>query len=297
MGASRASTSTSNSVVKKRDVLAEIDPTLYGQQVTQVRGRAARSLRAREGHDGHDADHAERVQKLYAELASRPTSIPRKGNYDVAVAAVNAANASINSQGSAQLVQSVTNVGFTKIEPAGRRRRRHARHRPGSTSSRASGRPSVRHRGDLRRCVSSRTSTKRTWASLCARRWKPKRSSTLPSARRSTASCRFATARTRSRVSSPYSAGRRVENLEENFVPHDGHRRSHVAKGALAFAERALRFRSPRRRPQPMVEWGVSPSRRRRRKRSGARSRALVDKPVATKKTRRRICRFTELTD
>ncbi len=107
-----------NSVVKKGDVLAEIDPTLYGQQVTQVQA-AVEAQRAQLASAKATMDTTriqyERVQKLYAQnLASRSDVDTAKGNYDVAVAGVNAANASINSQ-VAQLQQSVTNVGFTKI--------------------------------------------------------------------------------------------------------------------------------------------------------------------------------------
>jgi HlyD family secretion protein len=107
-----------NSVVKKGDVLAEIDPTLYGQQVTQVQAAVeAQRAQLASAKATMDTTHIqyERVQKLFAQnLASRSDVDTAKGNYDVAVAGVNAANASINSQ-VAQLQQSVTNVGFTKI--------------------------------------------------------------------------------------------------------------------------------------------------------------------------------------
>jgi HlyD family secretion protein len=107
-----------NSVVKKGDVLAEIDPTLYGQQVTQaqaaVDSQRAALLSAKATLEATKAAY-ERVMKLYAQnLASHADVDTAKGNYDVAVANVGSAQASIASQ-AAQLSQSVTNVGFTKI--------------------------------------------------------------------------------------------------------------------------------------------------------------------------------------
>ncbi|HEX4517532.1 MAG TPA: biotin/lipoyl-binding protein, partial [Polyangiaceae bacterium] len=91
-----------NSVVKKGDVLAEIDPTLYGQQVTQVQAAVeAQRAQLASAKATMDTTHIqyERVQKLFAQnLASRSDVDTAKGNYDVAVAGVNAANASINSQ-------------------------------------------------------------------------------------------------------------------------------------------------------------------------------------------------------
>ncbi len=107
-----------NSVVKKGDVLAEIDPTLYGAQVTQSRANLdaqraqlesakASLLTAQAAYD--------RVQKLYAQsLASKADVDNAKGQDDVAVANVSSAQAAIGAT-AAQLSQSETNIGFTKI--------------------------------------------------------------------------------------------------------------------------------------------------------------------------------------
>jgi HlyD family secretion protein len=107
-----------NSIVHKGDVLAEIDPTLYGQQVTQVQASVqAQKANLESAKATLETTKAQfdRVQKLYAQnLASKADVDTAKGNYDVALASVNAANASIAAQ-SAQLQQSLTNVGFTKI--------------------------------------------------------------------------------------------------------------------------------------------------------------------------------------
>ena len=107
-----------NSRVKKGQVLAVIDPTLYGQQVTQ----AEASLEAQKAQlESAKATletarvNYERVQKLFAQnLASRADVDSAKGNYDVAIAGVGSARAAMAST-DAQLSQSRTNVGFTKI--------------------------------------------------------------------------------------------------------------------------------------------------------------------------------------
>lgn len=107
-----------NSVVKKGDVLAEIDPTLYGQQVTQARASVqAQQAQLESAKATLESTKAvyERALKLFAQnLASKADVDTAKGAYDVAVASISSANASIAAQ-SAQLSQSVTNVGFTKI--------------------------------------------------------------------------------------------------------------------------------------------------------------------------------------
>ncbi len=107
-----------NSIVHKGDVLAEIDPTLYGQQATQaqasVQAQKAQLESAKATLETTKAQF-DRIQKLYQQnLASKADVDTAKGSYDVALAGVNAANASIAAQ-TAQLQQSVTNVGFTKI--------------------------------------------------------------------------------------------------------------------------------------------------------------------------------------
>jgi HlyD family secretion protein len=100
------------------DVLAEIDPTLYGQQVTQAQAAVEAQRAALDSAKGTLEQMRaayDRTTKLYAQnLASRADVDTAKGNLDVALAAIASANAQIASM-NAQLSQSVTNVGFTKI--------------------------------------------------------------------------------------------------------------------------------------------------------------------------------------
>ncbi len=100
------------------DVLAEIDPTLYGQQVTQAQAAVQAQRAALDSAKGTLEQMRaayDRTTKLYAQnLASRADVDTAKGNLDVALAAIASANAQIASM-NAQLSQSVTNVGFTKI--------------------------------------------------------------------------------------------------------------------------------------------------------------------------------------
>jgi HlyD family secretion protein len=121
-----------NSVVKKGDVLAEIDPLIYGTQVNaqaanlasqraqleQAKASAASSkaqaLTARAAYD--------RTQRLFEQnLASHADLDTAKGNfeaaaaqYDAALASIDAQTATINAQ-KAQLSQSTANLGYTKI--------------------------------------------------------------------------------------------------------------------------------------------------------------------------------------
>jgi HlyD family secretion protein len=107
-----------NSVVKKGDVLAEIDATVYGAQVNQ--GQASLlAQRAQVESSKANAEatrlNYERIQKLSAQgLASRGELDAAKGQYEVAMAQVNAAQAQVAAI-NAQLVQSQSNVGFTKL--------------------------------------------------------------------------------------------------------------------------------------------------------------------------------------
>ncbi len=107
-----------NSMVHKGDVLAEIDPTISNQQVMQAQAsvQATRAtLEASKATAETSRIAFERVQKLYQQnLASKADVDSAKGSYDVAMANVNNAHAAIAGQ-SAQLSQSITNVGFTKI--------------------------------------------------------------------------------------------------------------------------------------------------------------------------------------
>ncbi len=107
-----------NSVVKKGETLAEIDPTIYGTQVNAMQANLA-SQKAQLESAQASSDTAriayERVQRLYAQnLASKGDLDAAKGQYDVALANALAAKASIGSI-QAQLVQSQTNVIYTKI--------------------------------------------------------------------------------------------------------------------------------------------------------------------------------------
>jgi HlyD family secretion protein len=121
-----------NSVVKKGDVLAEIDPQIYGTQVSaqaaNLAAQRAQLEQAKANTEGVKAQVEtarvafERVQKLYANnLASKADLDTAKGQYDTfkaqydaAVANVSSAQAAIAAQ-AAQLNQSTTNLGYTKI--------------------------------------------------------------------------------------------------------------------------------------------------------------------------------------
>jgi HlyD family secretion protein len=121
-----------NSVVKKGDLLAEIDPLIYGTQVSaqqanlsasraqleQVRAAAA-SSRAQRDIARVTAD---RTQRLFDQnLASRGDLDTAKGNLEAATAQYEAAMATVHSQEAAigaqtaQLRQSSANLGYTKI--------------------------------------------------------------------------------------------------------------------------------------------------------------------------------------
>lgn len=107
-----------NSPVKKGDVLAEIDPTFYGAQVSQ----SAASLSAQQAQIESSKANAlaakanyERLKKLAAQnLAGSAEVDAARGQYEVAEAQVVANRAQSNAL-SAQLSQAQTNAGFTKI--------------------------------------------------------------------------------------------------------------------------------------------------------------------------------------
>ncbi len=121
-----------NSVVKKGDVLAEIDPAIYGTQVSaqaaNLAGQKAQLAQAKASMASMKAqmDTArvalERTQKLFAaNLAAKGDLDTAQGNFDslkaqldAAAANVDSQEASINAQ-SAQLNQSRANLGYTKI--------------------------------------------------------------------------------------------------------------------------------------------------------------------------------------
>ncbi len=107
-----------NSVVKKGDVLAEIDPTLYGAQVSQGQANLASQkaqLASAKAQSETLRIALERVERLYAQnLASKADLDTARGQYEVAKAGVDAQQASIQAS-QAQLTTSVANVGYTKI--------------------------------------------------------------------------------------------------------------------------------------------------------------------------------------
>jgi HlyD family secretion protein len=121
-----------NSVVKKGDVLAEIDPLIYGTQVSaQAANLAAQRAQLNQARASTQSAKAqmetartafERTQKLFeANLASRSELDTARGNNESVKAQFEAASASVQSQqaviaaGTAQLNQSTANLGYTKI--------------------------------------------------------------------------------------------------------------------------------------------------------------------------------------
>lgn len=107
-----------NSTVKKGDVLAEIDATVYGAQVTQIQANLA-AQRAQLDSARASAEAAQitldRVEKLSRDnLASRAELDTARGQYNVALANRSAVEASLGAI-QAQLLQGRTNVGWTKI--------------------------------------------------------------------------------------------------------------------------------------------------------------------------------------
>jgi HlyD family secretion protein len=107
-----------NSPVKKGDVLAEIDPTIYGTQVAQGEANLA-TQRAQLASAKAAAENARvalaRTEKLFAQnLASKAELDTLAGQLNVANAAVEAQQASIGAI-DAQLRASRTNVTYTRI--------------------------------------------------------------------------------------------------------------------------------------------------------------------------------------
>jgi len=107
-----------NSIVKKGDLLCEIDPIQYGAQVTQASAQVS-AQRAQVESAKANATAArvtyERTRRLFEQnLAAKGELDTAKGQYDIAQAQVSAAEAQIGAI-QAQLSQSQTNVGWTKI--------------------------------------------------------------------------------------------------------------------------------------------------------------------------------------
>lgn len=121
-----------NSIVKKGQVLAEIDPLIYGTQVSaQEANLAAQKAQLEQAKAAAASNRAqaetarvvfERTQRLFAQnLSSRADLDTAKGNFDAAAAQYEAAKANVDSQvasiaaQTAQLHQSTANLGYTKI--------------------------------------------------------------------------------------------------------------------------------------------------------------------------------------
>ena len=121
-----------NSVVKKGQVLAEIDPLIYGTQVNaqaaNVASQRAQLAQARASTESAKAQMntaliaLDRTRKLFDNnLASRSDLDTARGNYESVRAQYDAASASIESQQAviaaqaAQLSQFTANLGYTKI--------------------------------------------------------------------------------------------------------------------------------------------------------------------------------------
>ncbi len=121
-----------NSVVKKGDVLAEIDPLIYGTQVSaqqaNLAAQQAQMSQAKASAASSKAQReiarivADRTQRLFEQnLSSRADLDTAKGNFDAASAQYEAASAAVDAQQAAisaqnaQLRQSTANLGYTKI--------------------------------------------------------------------------------------------------------------------------------------------------------------------------------------
>jgi HlyD family secretion protein len=121
-----------NSVVKKGDLLAEIDPLIYGTQVSaqqaNLTASRAQLAQAKASAASSRAQRdiarvtADRTEKLFEQnLASRSDLDTAKGNLEAASAQYEATLATVQSQDAAigaqtaQLRQSSANLGYTKI--------------------------------------------------------------------------------------------------------------------------------------------------------------------------------------
>jgi HlyD family secretion protein len=107
-----------NSSVKKGDVLAEIDGTIYGAQVSQSQASLAAQRAQVESAKANAAAtkaNLQRIEKLVAQnLASQTELDTARGQADVAAAQYAAAGAQVGAI-QAQLSQAQTNAGFTKL--------------------------------------------------------------------------------------------------------------------------------------------------------------------------------------
>jgi HlyD family secretion protein len=107
-----------NSVVKKGDILAEIDPIQYGAQANQVSAQVVAQRAQVESSKANAAASKiafERTERLFQQgLASKGELDTVRGQYEVNKAQASAAEAQTGAI-EAQLQQSQTNVGWTKI--------------------------------------------------------------------------------------------------------------------------------------------------------------------------------------
>jgi HlyD family secretion protein len=107
-----------NSIVKKGDLLCEIDPIQYGAQVSQASAQVAAQRANVESAKANAAAAKvafERTKRQFEQnLASKGELDTVQGQYEVAKAGVASAEAQIGAI-QAQLSQSETNVGWTKI--------------------------------------------------------------------------------------------------------------------------------------------------------------------------------------
>ncbi|MEJ7730054.1 MAG: efflux RND transporter periplasmic adaptor subunit [Polyangiaceae bacterium] len=107
-----------NSKVKAGDVLAEIDPTLFGAQIDQSRAQlaaSAASVKRAESNLLTSKQRVDRARRLVTEgIGSQADMDTAQGAYDVALADLAAAKAQV-SQIAAQLRSSNTNLEYTRI--------------------------------------------------------------------------------------------------------------------------------------------------------------------------------------
>ena len=107
-----------NSPVKKGDVLAVIDPTVYGAQVTAQRANLiSQQAQVASADANTEASRIvlERTKRLFAQnLAAKADLDAAQGRYDAAKAAADAQRATVTAM-EAQLATSQANVTYTKI--------------------------------------------------------------------------------------------------------------------------------------------------------------------------------------
>ncbi len=107
-----------NSKVKKGDVLAEIDPTLFGAQMEAARAQLASAnanVQRAEANLSVAQQRLDRAERLFHEgLGSQADLDGARGSYEVSQAELGATRATV-AQITAQLRSSKTNLEFTRI--------------------------------------------------------------------------------------------------------------------------------------------------------------------------------------